>query len=196
VFRPIFGLDPPVSIHPDAFLRLLLRPEQLLTDRDGSSASEACRRFIAWKNHDIATRIVSEAAAGGFGLSEWRIRGIRERTLTWNPHLNRMMSGWSFGQLQEFVLYKGERAGIGTEKVDPWRTSQTCHKCRRPGIRKGEEFFCTTCGRIDADWNASCVIAAGGVEPGDIPGDRNATRIAAEIVEFFSRPLHAKAAGL
>jgi IS605 OrfB family transposase len=155
------------------------------------------RRFIAWKNHNVAKRIVSEAVAGGFGIVRMEdLRGIRERTRTWNPHLNRMISGWSYGQLQGFVLYKGGRVGVMAENINPWRTSQTCHKCLRPGIRKGEEFFCATCGRMDADWNASCVIAAGGVEPGEIPGDRNATRIAAEIVEFFSRPHHAKAAGL
>jgi hypothetical protein len=58
-----------------------------------------------------------------------------------------MMSGWSFGQLQAFVAYKAERCGIRIEYVDPAYTSQTCAQCGALGVRRGDLFSCTTCGK-------------------------------------------------
>ena len=59
-------------------------------------------------------------------------------------YTNRMMSGWSFGQLQAFVAYKAERCGIKIEYVDPAYTSQTCAQCGALGVRRGDVFSCTT----------------------------------------------------
>lgn len=149
------------------------------------------RRFIAWTNHNVSQSIVREARAGGFGTVRMEdLKGIRGRTRSWNRHLNRMMSGWSFGELQGFVSYKAERAGIGTEFVNPAWTSQDCHQCHARGIRKGEDFVCinTTCGWMGhADFNAARNIAAGGVGAGEIPAVRNATRIGDRLVDFFVR---------
>jgi transposase len=75
-----------------------------------------------------------------------------------------MVAGWSFGELQAFTRYKAKRAGIADETINPWRTSQVCHRCHTLGIRKGDKFFCATCDVVlDADDNASMNIAAGGV---------------------------------
>lgn len=145
------------------------------------------RRFIAWVNHNVSKSIVREAIAGGYGVVRFEnLKGIRERTRSWNKHRNRMMSGWSFGECQGFSSYKAVLAGFETEFVNPFMTSQTCHRCRHVGLRNGKTFSCTTCGEMDADVNASCVIAAGGVGAGEIPAVRNATQIAKHIVEFFS----------
>jgi len=158
------------------------------------------RRCISWVNHNVSKSIVREALGNGYGVIRFEnLKGIRERTKTWNKHKNRMMSGWSFGELQKFSEYKAERAGLGIEFVNPAWTSETCHVCGLKGVRSPAKFwlYCPTCDRVvDADKNAAKNIEAGGVEPGVIPGDRNATRIVAEILEFFSRPLQAKAAGL
>lgn len=153
------------------------------------------RRFISWVNHNVSKSIISEVSKNGYGVVRFEdLNGIRERTKCWSKHKNRMMSGWSFGELQKFSEYKAERAGLVVEFVNPAWTSQACSFCGKRGVRTGEDFFCTTCGHAHADWNAARNIAAGGVEPREIRGLRNATR----IVDFFanSHRSQSKAAGL
>ncbi len=151
------------------------------------------RRYIAWVNHNVSKSIIREAVEGGFGVIRFEdLKGIRERTRSWSKHRNRMISGWSFGELQSFSAYKAERAGLETEFINPAWTSQTCHKCGVRGLRNGEVFVCTTCGPAHADWNAARNIAAGGVGAGEIPAVRNATR----IVVKPHKVSQAKAAGL
>ena len=75
---------------------------------------------------------------------------------------NRMVAGWSFYQLQQFVTYKAAVAGITVELINPAYTSQTCHLCLQLGSRNQEHFTCLTCGEQHADINASHVIALGG----------------------------------
>src|ERR1039458_6272227 len=98
-----------------------------------------------------------------------RLAGIRQRCKIFNKHANRMMSGWSFGQLQAFVAYKAERCGIKIEYVEPASTSQTCATCGVLGARRGDVFSCTTCGRFHADNNAAVNIARGGCARFDRP---------------------------
>jgi len=75
-----------------------------------------------------------------------------------------MIAGWSFYQLQQFVKYKAAICGISVKFVSPQYTSQTCHQCYQLGSRKGEWFYCSTCGESHADINAACVISLGGAE--------------------------------
>ena len=146
------------------------------------------RRYIQWINHNVSKAIVQEAVAGERGVIRFEnLKGIRERTRSWNKHRNRMVAGWSFSELQNFSRYKSEKAGIVVEFVNPAYTSKTCHKCKNKGFRDGKTFSCTTCGVMDADLNASENIAAGGVELREIRGNRNATRIG-ELLDFFARP--------
>lgn len=128
-------------------------------------------RRIRHENHVLSKSIVSEAQRHGCGVIRMeQLRAIRERTRTWNKHRNRMMAGWSFGQLQAFVSYKAKRAGIGVELVNPAYTSQTCHRCGLLGTRDQDSFLCTTCGPFHADINAAWNIAGGGVV--NRPGSR------------------------
>lgn len=152
------------------------------------------RRYISWVNHNVSKSVVREAVAGGYGIIRFEnLKGIRARTKTRSKHLNRVISGWSFGELQMFSGYKAVRAGLEIEFVNPAWTSKTCHKCDQHGHRDSKAFFCVTCGVMDADANASANIAAGGVGAGEIPAVRNATR----IVEFFAHSkTQSKAAGL
>lgn len=120
-------------------------------------------RRIRHDNHVISKSIVEEAKRHDCGVIRMeRLKHIRANTKTWNKHLNRMVAGWSFYQLQQFVQYKADIAGISVEFVDPTYTSQMCHQCLCLGSRKGERFNCLTCGEQHADINASHVIALGG----------------------------------
>jgi IS605 OrfB family transposase len=66
---------------------------------------------------------------------------------------------WAFRQLQNFVQYKAEAAGIKVEYVDPAYTSQTCSVCGGLGKRVKHRFACS-CGNLaHSDVNASRNIA-------------------------------------
>ena len=121
-------------------------------------------RRIRHENHVLSKSIVDEAKRQGNGIIRLeRLTGIRQRTRIRSRHFNRMMSGWSFGELQTFVAYKAQRTGIKVEYVNPRYTSQTCYQCGQRGWRRGDVFRCTTCGDAHADIQAARVIAGGGV---------------------------------
>ena len=120
-------------------------------------------RRIKHENHLLSKQLVEEAKRHNCGTIRMeQLKDIRSRTKTWNKHLNRMVAGWSFYQLQQFVQYKAAAFGIAVDYVNPAYTSQTCHQCLNVGSRKGERFNCLTCGEQHADVNASHVIALGG----------------------------------
>jgi len=120
-------------------------------------------RKIKHENHVLSKQLVEEAKRHKIGVIRFeQLKDIRSRTKTWNKHLNRMVAGWSFYQLQQFVEYKAAAFGISVEFVNPAYTSQTCHQCFNLGSRNGEQFNCLTCGKQHADVNASHVIALGG----------------------------------
>jgi putative transposase len=120
-------------------------------------------RRIKHDNHVLSKQLVEEAIRHNCGTIRMeQLKGIRSKTKTWNKHLNRMVAGWSFYQLQQFVTYKAAAFGISVELVNPAYTSQTCHHCLKLGSRNGESFTCLTCGEQHADVNASHVIALGG----------------------------------
>lgn len=120
-------------------------------------------RRIRHENHVLSRQIVEEAKRHNCGTIRMeQLKDIRAKTKTWNKHINRMVAGWSFYQLQQFVAYKSASYGISVEYVNPAFSSQTCHQCLNLGSRKGERFNCLTCGEQHADVNASHVIALGG----------------------------------
>ena len=120
-------------------------------------------RRIKHGNHVLSKQLVEEAKRHNCNIIRMeQLKDIRDKTKTWNKHLNRMVAGWSFYQLQQFVEYKAAFAGIIVEYINPAYTSQTCHHCLKLGSRNGESFNCLTCGEKHADVNASHVIALGG----------------------------------
>lgn len=121
------------------------------------------RRKIRHDNHNLSKQLVEEAQRHNASIIRMeQLSGIRKKTLVWNPHSNRQMSGWSFSQLQQFVVYKARRIGIAVEFVNPAYTSQVCFSCRQKGLRVKDVFKCTTCGDRHADFNAACMISIGG----------------------------------
>jgi putative transposase len=120
-------------------------------------------RKIRHENHVLSKQLVEEAKRHSCGVIRMeQLKEIRAKTKTWSKHLNRMVAGWSFYQLQQFIQYKAAAFGIAVEFVHPAYTSQTCHRCLKLGSRKEERFNCLTCGEQHADVNASRVIALGG----------------------------------
>ena len=69
-----------------------------------------------------------------------------------NKRERRSLHIWSFGQLQEFILYKARRAGIPVRFVDPRNTSRTCAECGcvdKRNRKSQAEFLCVACGHTD-----------------------------------------------
>lgn len=121
-------------------------------------------RRIRHENHVLSSRIIAEAVKAHCGTIRMeRLTHIRQRCKIRNRHTNRMMSGWSFGQLQMFIEYKAKHAGLVVEYVDPAYTSQTCPRCGQRGTRRQDVFRCTTCGVMHADVVGALNIAGGGV---------------------------------
>ena len=81
--------------------------------------------------------------------------------LTWqskfryNKRSNRLMSSWVKGYLQDRIDFKCIVNGVHQVVVNPAYSSQFCHLCGRLGSRTGDKFYCTQCGVLDADYNAT-----------------------------------------
>jgi len=74
-----------------------------------------------------------------------------------------VLRNWSYYELQSFITYKAEMAGIEVRKVNPAYTSQRCSCCGNlePGQRVDQAHFkCKKCGKeMNADFNAARNIA-------------------------------------
>jgi len=126
------------------------------------------RRFQAWVNHRISTRIVETAKSLSACIAIEDLTGIRERTNQQprNKTERRRSNSWAFYQLRQFLEYKAIRSGVRVWVVPPAHTSQTCHKCLHihpdlaQSYRNGKQFKCGHCGwEGDADFNGANVIA-------------------------------------
>jgi IS605 OrfB family transposase len=145
------------------------------------------QRHVRHVNHEVSKAIVAQALQSGAGILRMEdlthIRdhvkaGIRVRT-----RLHR----WAFRQLQTFVQYKAEAAGLKVEFVEPAYTSRTCNVCGGLGQRVKHRFACS-CGNLaHSDVNASRNIAkfAGLFSParGDVNRPEFAHRVGPVAVE-------------
>ena len=114
------------------------------------------RNFAKTYNHQLSYKIVKFA-------KDNKCEFINLEYLTKDGFENRILSSWSYYELQNMIEYKAEREGIKVRYVDPAYTSQTCSKCghvdkeHRPTQAK---FKCINCGlELNADHNASINIA-------------------------------------
>ena len=77
----------------------------------------------------------------------------------------KILSEWSYYQLQNDIKYKAERKGIVVRFVNPAYTSQKCSCCGEIGNRDKREFYCVNpeCKqygkKVHADFNAARNIA-------------------------------------
>lgn len=103
--------------------------------------------WITDTNHKISRAIVNMAVKKKAHLAVEKLTGITER-LKFNKKTRRMIKGWSFRQLQDFISYKAHLSGLEMFSVDPRGTSKTCPKCghsSRYNRRSQERFKCRKC---------------------------------------------------
>jgi putative transposase len=138
-------------------------------------------RWAANENHRVSRRIVDRVSSAGGILHVEKLTGIRERCKG-TAKINRMIAGWPFAQLLDFIKYKAALAGVTVVEEDPRHTSQRCSRCGHTarGNRPTQaEFVCKQCGfALHADLNAArnlaakraCSLGAPGVTPGKPSG--------------------------
>lgn len=116
------------------------------------------RRIMTHINHCISKDLVQQAKEHGVGILFEDLSGIRnakQRKKTKSDAGNNRDT-WAYYQLEQFVKYKAEIAGVYFEKIPPQYTSQTCSNCKHIGKRNKHSFKCEHCGlECNADWNAS-----------------------------------------
>ena len=122
------------------------------------------RRFRADINHQVSKQIIDSLNPGDTIVLE-DLTGIRNKRL--RKEQRTMINGWSFYQLEQFLIYKAEANGIKVEYIDARYTSQRCNKCGYicRSNRKQHSFECKECGfRLNADLNASRNIVVKALE--------------------------------
>ncbi len=115
-------------------------------------------RFRRDVNHCVSKRIVSNLPLGTTIAIE-DLKNIRENSKKFRKEQRYWINGWSFYQLESFLVYKAQNNGCYVEHVDARYTSQRCSKCghKERGNRVKQSIFkCKKCGfQLNADLNAS-----------------------------------------
>jgi IS605 OrfB family transposase len=103
--------------------------------------------WVTNENHKISREIVNMAIKNKRSIALEKLTGITER-LKVHKKSRKMLKGWSFRQLADFIEYKAKLAGITVVYVDPRGTSKTCPKCQycsRSNRRTQSLFKCRKC---------------------------------------------------
>jgi putative transposase len=117
------------------------------------------QRLVKHVNHETSKAIVTEALRSG--ASEIRMEDLTHirSNIKAGKRVRTRLHRWAFRQLQDFVAYKAEGAGLSVVFVDPAYTSQTCSVCGTIGKRAKHRFACNCGNRAHSDVNASRNIA-------------------------------------
>lgn len=125
------------------------------------------RNWTTTENHRISREIVNQAKRLRMGIAVENLRGITER-LNFNKKTRRMIKGWSFRQLSNFISYKADLEGLPYVTVDPRETSKRCPKCltvSRSNRKSQSRFKCMKCKyESNADRIGAMNIALKGTE--------------------------------
>jgi IS605 OrfB family transposase len=115
--------------------------------------SGAERRFTLDVNHVTAKKL-AQKPYDVFAVEALKIDSRKKN----GKRFNKMLGGWSYGQLLALLEYKAENVGKRLIQVNPKHTSQRCSKCGNidQHNRKGLRFKCKQCGfELNADLNAA-----------------------------------------
>ncbi len=116
-------------------------------------------RIIAYINHCLSKEVIALAQRCGAGIRLEDLSGIRSRSRqrkTTKTDAGKNRDFWPFFQLEQFIGYKAQLAGVPVEKVPAAYTSKSCHRCGALGSRKKHAFACQRCHyHAHADANAA-----------------------------------------
>ncbi len=126
-----------------------------------------CRehRRITHLNHSLSTEVMALAQRQQAGIRLEDLSGIRQRSRqrkSTKTDAGQNRDAWPFFQLEHYITYKAQLAGIAVEKVPAASTSQSCHRCGALGTRNRHRFVCRRCAyHAHADANAAQNTALG-----------------------------------
>lgn len=124
--------------------------KQLLRKISGKEA-----RRVKLKNHRVSKAIVAEAQrVGARAIVLEDLTHIRKHIKA-GRRIRTRLHRWAFRQLQTFIAYKAQAAGIEVIFVDPAYSSQACSLCGEKGRRQKHLFTCSCGFRAHADCNAA-----------------------------------------
>jgi IS605 OrfB family transposase len=128
--------------------------KQLLKKISGKEA-----RHVGHVNHEVSKAIIQEALATGCDtIAMESLTNIRLRIRA-GKRIRSRLHRWAWAQLQEFILYKAQAAGVNVVFVNPAYTSQMCATCGQIGSRQKHRLECKFCGvQRHSDLNASLNI--------------------------------------
>ena len=113
------------------------------------------KRFNREQNHILSKKLSEQKNVKIYVLEN--LHGIRKQKSK-GRKFNKMLSSWTFSQLEMFVTYKCLAKGILVIKVDPKYTSQRCSNCgaiHKENRCRGK-FKCIECGfKYHSDINAA-----------------------------------------
>lgn len=129
--------------------------KQLLCKVSGREA-----RHVTHINHEVSKEIVQEASRTGCStIAMESLTHIRQRIKA-GKRMRSRLHRWAWAELQTFVEYKAQAAGIRVIYVNPAYTSQTCAACGELGSRSKHRFSCSHCGSLaHSDLNAGRNLA-------------------------------------
>lgn len=116
--------------------------------------------------HSISREIVDQAIDTKGVIVFGNIQYLRRRKQKlYRRRMARLLSGFPYYKLMQYIRYKAALAGIKVIEVSEAWTSQTCNKCYHKGYRKTQGLFqCQYCQIEDnADRNAAFCIAKRGL---------------------------------
>ena len=115
--------------------------------------------------HKISRDVVNQAVEAKAIIILGNIRYLRRRKQRqYRKRMARLLSGFPYYKLMQYIRYKSALAGIKVVEVSEAWTSQTCHKCGERGRRRTQGSFECRCGVTDnADRNAAFNIAKRGL---------------------------------
>jgi IS605 OrfB family transposase len=119
------------------------------------------QRWMTDLNHKISRQLINLAVQEQVGtIIMENLENIRNTAKSLNS-ADRNIHSWTFYQLQQFIEYKAELAGIKVEYINPKYTSQSCSKCAKvkKSNRKANLYSCECGNHIHADLNAGRNIA-------------------------------------
>lgn len=129
-------------------------------------------RHVRHINHELSKQLIHEAIRTHASLIALEdLTHIRDRIRA-GKRVRSRLHRWAWRQLQTFIEYKAEAAGIRTVYVNPAYSSQTCSVCGQLGTRHKHRFTCS-CGsfaHIHSDVNASRNIAKLAIPAGNVTG--------------------------
>jgi transposase, IS605 OrfB family, central region len=110
----------------------------------------------------MSKEIVALARSQGAGIRLEDLNGIRKDTKQrkkTKSDAGQNRDYWPLYQLEQFIQYKAQLAGVAVEKIPAAYTRKTCHPCGHINTRKKHTYPRTRCGRkAHADANAAMNI--------------------------------------